>query len=71
MKAHEDKFELCSVAEIPILNNGAMIRKGQVGASAEDGITPQISATIAEIGHTILTDPKAFDWCYNGGPVSV
>ena len=71
MKAHEDKFELCSVAEIPILNNGAMIRKGQVGASAEDGITPQISAAIAGIGHTILTDPNAFDWCYNGGAVSV
>ena len=67
MKAHEDKFELRSLSDIPILDPGAMIRKGQVGASAEDGITPQISETIAGIGRTILTDPKAFDWCYHGG----
>ena len=67
MKAHEDKFELRTVADIPILDPGAMIRKGQVGASADDGITPEISAAIAEIGRTILTDPQAFDWCYHGG----
>jgi hypothetical protein len=67
MKAHESKFELCSVAPVPILDPGAMIRKGKLGASAEDGITPQISEAIAGIGRTILTDPKAFDWCYNGG----
>ena len=67
MKAHEDKFELRTVAAIPILDPGAMIRKGQVGASAEDGITSQISDATAEIGRTILTDPQAFDWCYHGG----
>ena len=67
MKAHEDKFELRSVSEIQILNPGAMIRKGKVGASAEDGVTPQISAAIAGIGRAILTDPQAFDWCYHGG----
>jgi aryl sulfotransferase len=68
MKTNEDKFELRTIADIPILDPGAMIRKGQIGASAEDGITPQISGTIAEIGHTILTDPQAFEWCYHGGP---
>ncbi|MGE0881608.1 MAG: sulfotransferase domain-containing protein [Acidimicrobiia bacterium] len=67
MKAHEDKFELRSVSETPILNPGAMIRKGQIGVSTEDGITPAISATIAEIGRNILTDPAGFDWLYNGG----
>jgi hypothetical protein len=67
MKAHEDRFELRTIADIPILDSGAMIRKGQTGASAEDGITPQISTTIAEIGNTILADPQAFDWCYHGG----
>ena len=69
MKAHESKFELCTVAEVPILDPGAMIRKGKIGASAEDGVTPQISAAIAGIGRTILTDPDAFDWCYQGGAV--
>ncbi|HUP76758.1 MAG TPA: sulfotransferase domain-containing protein [Acidimicrobiales bacterium] len=68
MKAHEDKFELRTVGEIPILDPGAMIRKGQVGASADDGITSQISEATAAIGRTILTDPQAFDWCYYGGP---
>ena len=67
MKAHEDKFELRSIADIPILEPGAMVRKGRTGASAEDGITPRISDAIAEIGHTILTDRQAFDWCYRGG----
>ena len=67
MKAHEDKFELRTIVDIPILDSGAMIRKGHVGASAEDGITPQIPTTIAEIGHTILTDPQAFEWCHHGG----
>ena len=68
MKKHEEKFELCHVADIPILKRGAMIRKGQLGASADDGITPSISETVAAIGKTILTDPKAFDWMYHGGP---
>jgi aryl sulfotransferase len=67
MKKHEDKFELRSVADIPILEPGAMIRKGQTGTTIEDGITPRIADTIAEIGRTILTDPQAFDWCYHGG----
>jgi aryl sulfotransferase len=69
MKAHEDKFELRRVADIPILDSGAMIRKGKVGASAEDGVTPQMSEALAEIGRTILTDPVAFEWCYHGGLV--
>jgi hypothetical protein len=67
MKAHEDKFELRTVGDIPILDPGAMIRTGQVGASADDGITSQISDATAAIGRTMLTDPEAFDWCYHGG----
>jgi aryl sulfotransferase len=70
MKAHEEMFELRSVSEIPILDRGAMIRKGQVGRSSEDGVTPEISAAIAEIGRGILTDAEAFDWCYRGGHAS-
>ncbi len=47
MKAHEDKFELRSVSDIPPLDPGAMIRKGQVGAAADDGITRAMSDAIA------------------------
>jgi hypothetical protein len=69
MKAHEDKFELRSVSDVPMLDAGAMLRKGQAGSSADDGITPEISAGIGEVGRTIVTDPEAFRWCYEGGPV--
>ena len=71
MKAHEEKFELRSITDIPILEPGAMLRKGRTGASAEDGITPGIADAIAEIGHTILTDRQAFDWCYRGGAAHI
>lgn len=69
MKAHEDKFELRHLAEPNILDPGAMIRKGRVGASAEDGITPELSAAIAALGRRVLTDEAAFDWLYEGGPL--
>jgi hypothetical protein len=67
MKAHEDKFELRSVSDVPILDPGAMIRKGQIGASADDGITRGISAAIADTGRQILEDQQTFEWCYHGG----
>ncbi len=67
MKAHEDKFELRSVSDVPILDPGAMIRRGQIGASADDGVTPEISAAIAHTGRPILEDRQAFAWCYRGG----
>jgi aryl sulfotransferase len=69
MKAHDDKFELRSVSDIQILDPGAMIRKGQIGASVEDGVTPVISAAIADTGRQILGDERAFEWCYRGGRV--
>ena len=69
MKEHEDKFELRSVSDVPPISPGGMLRKGRVGASKDDGITPEISSSIAEIGRTILTDPAAFTWMYQGGPL--
>jgi aryl sulfotransferase len=69
MKAHEEKFELRSVTDVPILDPGGMLRKGQAGTSVEDGITPGIADAFAGIGHSILTDPQAFDWCYGGGTI--
>jgi aryl sulfotransferase len=69
MKAHEDKFELRSIADVPVLDPGAMIRKGQLGASAEDGITRAMSDAVATLGAAILADPAAFEWCYRGGAI--
>jgi aryl sulfotransferase len=69
MKAHEDKFELRSVSDIQILEPGAMMRHGQIGASADDGVTPTIAAAIAGTGGEILSDKRAFARCYDGGPL--
>ncbi len=69
MKAHEDKFELRSLSDPPILDPGAMIRKGQVGAAAEDGVTPEMSATIAAVGREIVGDEAALTWFSHGGPL--
>jgi hypothetical protein len=52
-----------------LLDPGAMIRKGQVGSASEDGITPEISEAIEQIGRAICTDPVAFEWSYRGGPL--
>ena len=69
MKANERKFEIATAAEVPILEPGAMVRKGKAGAAHEDGVTPQISADIAALGRAIVTDPAALEWCYRGGPL--
>jgi hypothetical protein len=66
MKAHEDKFELRTVAPVPILDSGAMMRRGRVGAAKDDGITPEFSADIARIGRQTLKDDAAFEWFYRG-----
>jgi aryl sulfotransferase len=67
MKAHEDKFEIRTATPVPILDSGAMMRKGRVGAADDDGVTPEISADIARIGREILKDDAALEWFYRGG----
>jgi len=67
MKAHEDKFELRTVAPVPVLDSGAMMRRGRVGAAKDDGVTPEISAEVAQIGHEMLNDDAALEWFYRGG----
>jgi aryl sulfotransferase len=67
MKAHEEKFELRTVGAVPILDSGAMVRKGKVGAANDDGVTSEISADVARIGREMLKDAAAFEWFYRGG----
>jgi len=67
MKKNEDRFELRGVTAVPILNPGAMIRKGQVGAALDDGVTPEISAEIEKIGREIVANEAAMKWVYAGG----
>jgi aryl sulfotransferase len=70
MKAHEDKFELRTIGPVPVLDSGAMMRKGRVGAAKDDGVTPEISADVARIGREVLKDDAAFEWFYRGGLLS-
>ena len=67
MKANEQKFEIRTLTEVPILERGAMLRKGKVGAAREDGVTPALGAEIERLGREVLTDEAAFEWCYRGG----
>jgi hypothetical protein len=69
MKANQGKFEGHTMGEVRVLNDGAMIRKGRVGAAKEDGMTDAIAATVAEMGREVLRDDAAFAWCYEGGPL--
>ncbi|CUK17419.1 Glycolipid sulfotransferase [Ruegeria denitrificans] len=67
MKANEGKFEGRTASEIPILNSGAMIRKGAVGEARMDGMTEEISQHLREVGGQICPDPVAIKWVYEGG----
>jgi hypothetical protein len=69
MKTHQEKFEVQTLGEVPILTKGAMIRKGAVGAAAEDGMTDTIAAAIRATGRALVTDPAALAWTYAGGRV--
>ncbi len=67
MKKNGDRFELRGVSEVPILESGAMVRKGRSGKAKDDGVTAEISAELARVGREALPDPDAFDWLYSGG----
>jgi hypothetical protein len=54
---------------VPVLESGAMIRKGQTGAAHEDGMTKEIAAQLRAFGAKIVTDPVALAWLYEGGPL--
>ncbi|MEM9456064.1 MAG: sulfotransferase domain-containing protein [Myxococcota bacterium] len=69
MKAHERKFEVNKLTEVPVLEPGAMVRKGKVGAAAEDGMTDALAARLHARGQAILGDPRVLEWHYRGGPL--
>lgn len=67
MKENESKFEASTVGKVPILNSGAMIRKGEVGKAKADGMTDEISRHLREVGSQIFPDVAAVNWLYEGG----
>jgi hypothetical protein len=67
MKQHEHKFELRRAGQVPVLEPGAMVRKGRTGAAREDGVTPAMSAQLAAIGRDMLGNEEALAWLYGTG----
>lgn len=67
MKRHEGKFEAQTAGAVPILQTGAMIRKGETGTVEADGMTPEISRHLRELGSRICPDEAAVTWYYEGG----
>lgn len=69
MKQHADKFEAISETQVPVMESGAMIRKGEVGAAKEDGMNEEISEHLLSVGQQICSDPEALKWLYKGGEI--
>lgn len=67
MKRHEDRFEIRTATEVPILKTGAMMRKGDAGKAKADGMTDDISRHLRELGDRICPDAAAVNWFYAGG----
>jgi len=66
MKQHEDRFEAATVAPVPILKRGAMIRQGEAGKASRDGMTPEISQELRTLGEGMCPDTAALHWFYTG-----
>jgi hypothetical protein len=64
MKKHSDKFELRHISRFPVLEPGAMVRKGKAGSAREDGMTPEMSKRIAAVALGLDIDRAALDWLY-------
>ncbi|WP_291836353.1 sulfotransferase domain-containing protein [Limimaricola sp.] len=69
MKQHEDRFETMPDTPVPVLNPGAMLRRGEAGKARDDGMTDEISRHLRAVGSQICPDADALDWLYNGGPL--
>lgn len=67
MKRHESRFEIRHAADVPILDSGAMVRKGKIGAAQEDGVTEKMSSELKNMGEELLPDERAMEWLYSGG----
>lgn len=69
MKQYDTKFDYLS-AEVPLLQPGAMVRKGKAGAAHEDGMTASIAAHLRALGERSCADKRALRWLYEGGALS-
>uniref|UniRef100_A0A6U6IUK7 Sulfotransferase domain-containing protein n=1 Tax=Odontella aurita TaxID=265563 RepID=A0A6U6IUK7_9STRA len=66
MKRNEQKFECAKLAPVPLLRRGSMLRRGESGLADLDGVTEEISRSIASRGREVLEDEDAFWFLYKG-----
>ena len=69
MKEHAIKFDASTMTAVPVLEPGAMVRKGAAGAAGEDGMTEEVSQHLRTVGSSICQDETALEWLYSGGPL--
>ena len=69
MKEHAAKFDGTTMTDVPVLEPGAMVRKGATGAARDDGMTEEISQHLRMVGSRICQEETAVEWLYNGGPL--
>lgn len=67
MKQHEDRFEVRTLCDVPVLKSGAMVRQGLAGKAKSDGMTDEISFHLRQRGYQIFPNQQAIDWYYEGG----
>mmetsp|Transcript_58899 Transcript_58899/g.65984 ORF Transcript_58899/g.65984 Transcript_58899/m.65984 type:complete len:89 (-) Transcript_58899:110-376(-) len=71
----QEKFEMGTLLRdvngvpFPLVQTGAMVRKGKVRAAAEDGMTPEISVDIHAWAEKMMPDAAAREWMFHGGPI--
>ena len=51
-------LEAATVAPVPVLKRGAMVRKGQTGVQKDDGMTPEIADSIKSWVEKLVPDPE-------------
>lgn len=69
MKRHDAKFDAITAGAVPVLNSGAMIRKGESGNARHEGMSEAIAQHLRQIGTHICPDAEALRWFYEGGPL--
>ena len=60
-------LEAATVAPVPVLKRGAMVRKGQTGVQKDDGMTAEIADSIKSWVEKLVPDPECRRWMYEGG----
>lgn len=71
MKEHGDKYECLTIAPVPIMNSGSMVRNGKVGGSTADGMTAEQKEKVMAKGAEIVGNRRVVKWILDGGDLPI